>query len=272
MDRYDVSKYNLLELLYDELKEKGKDLTTKEKCDYVYIRMCQLFNFNEIWAYTSNNELSNMIFDKKFDITNIDSRKIVCNGFSHAFCDVLSYLPDLYEDFDDIELLGNLGHVYSMVNFKNEGPFYYDPIGQTNDFLNVKKKFPIEGIIYCGSAMDDGEIYQERSYRKIGYRPDGLDELRKVSSKLQGSFSSADDYFKELIGLSDFTGLGMYEVNNLLNKQTKDALGMNLPEFDIRLDKLEESKGHISFLYEVGDDAVYREDEDDNGVKIYRIR
>ena len=47
---------------------------------------------------------------------------------------------------------------------------------------------------------------------------------------------------------------------------------MNLPEFDIRLDKLEESKGHISFLYEVGDDAVYREDEDDNGVKIYRIR
>ena len=73
-----------------------------------------------------------------------------------------------------------MGHVYSIVNFKNEGPFYYDPIGQTNDFLNVKKKFPIEGIIYCGSAMDDGEIYQERSYRKIGYRPEGLDELRQV--------------------------------------------------------------------------------------------
>ncbi len=272
MDRYSISKYDLLELLGDELEEKGQEWSTKEKCDYIYIRMCQLFNFDERWAYTSNNELMNKIFDKKFDITEIDSRKTVCNGFSNAFCDTVSFLPDLFEDFEDIELLGNLGHVYSMINFKKEGLYYYDPIGQTNDFLNVKKNFPIEGIIYCGPDVDDAEICQMRSYKKIRYSTEGLDKLRRVSSRLQGIFYSADEYFNELLRLSDFTGLGMYEVNNLLNMQTKNAFGLNLNEYDIRLAKLEDESGNISFLYYVGDDAVYKEDEDDNGVKIYRIK
>ena len=112
VDKYRIESYNLYDILRQELNTFGTNWTAKEKADYIYIRMCQKFNFDERWRYSNNKLLHDAIFDRELDITNIDLSKTVCNGFSRAFCDMLNILLVDCNDFDMALTHGKLGHVF----------------------------------------------------------------------------------------------------------------------------------------------------------------
>ena len=48
VDRYRIESYNLYDILRQELNTFGTNWTAKEKADYIYIRMCQKFNFDDL--------------------------------------------------------------------------------------------------------------------------------------------------------------------------------------------------------------------------------
>lgn len=86
---------NLLELLKKELENYGKNWSTLEKAQYLYVRTGELFQYDDRWLFATNNKLKDEILNKKIDIDNILENKIVCKAWSI-----------LYKELAD-KLLGN---------------------------------------------------------------------------------------------------------------------------------------------------------------------
>ena len=270
MDRYYIDEYNLLEILDDEINKYGSNWTSKEKADYIYIRMCQLFNYDERWRYTKNIELRNKIFDKYLDITKVDTKKLVCSSFTNAFADVVNTLLVGNKDFDCVLTYGEESHMYSGA-FLSGTICTYDPIFFTDDFLNSKKNLPIKGIKI--NNMDDWkeEIVQAKSFRKIGYSNNGLKKLKNIRENALNNSSNNEEFFDYLIKNLDFSDLGIYESNNLLNMQAKIQYNKNFNNLGINFDHFETSDNEIIYTYSYNNKDRYEMHEDKGKVKVLKL-
>ena len=243
-DRYHIKKYNLLEMLDDEIN-KHSSWSSKEKADYIYIRMCQLFNYDERWRYTESEKLRGKIFDKMIDVTNVNTSKTVCSGFSNAFADIINMLLSGCKDFDTILTYGEESHMYTSAWF-NDIVCTYDPILFTNDFLNAKKNLPILGIKINNLDIWEEELVQEDSFKRIGY-------------------------FDYLINNLDFNNLGIYEANNLLNMQAKAQYQKNFNSLGIDLNYQETNDNGIVFTYSYNNKDRYEVSEDSSKIKVLKL-
>ena len=269
VDKYRIESYNLYDILRQELNTFGTNWTAKEKVDYIYIRMCQKFNFDERWRYSNNKLLHDAIFDRELDITNIDLSKTVCNGFSRAFCDMLNILLADCDDFDMALTHGKLGHVYTYVYFKD---FHcvYDSILPISDFMNVKLNLPLNGIRFVNGDEWDLEILQRRGLRKIGYDTSGIENLRRISNLIRNEQSNTK-ILDLLVENVDFKDLGMIEANKYLNICSLKANDKKLKELGIKRSATESSDGEISFIYSIDGDEKYLEKEEQGKVKFYKM-
>ena len=273
-DTYYKEEYNLYNLLDKELKEKGKNWATKEKMDYIYIRLCQIFNYDERWSYTSSEELRQIIFSKKTDIFKVDTSKVVCSTFSEIFKDLLLYLlsDDEYFDFAQANYIKETNHVYVTATLKDGTYVEYDPILKCNDFLNAAKGLPIQGInINNGLATWQNELKQEEIYQNIGYKSDYLEYLKLLKKEVFQKKINGKDLFEYLIETTNTNNLGMYEVNNLLNYISKCIYNKNLNEFGIFLNS-EDIDNIIRFYYLDGFVSKYKEEEKNGKVTIEKIK
>lgn len=269
-DRYHIKKYNLLEMLDDEIN-KYSSWSSKEKADYIYIRMCQLFNYDERWRYTSSKKLRDKIFDKMIDVTKVNTSKTVCSGFSNAFADIINILLSGYKDFDTILTYGEESHMYTSAWF-NDIICTYDPIFfTTNDFLNAKKNLPILGIKINNLDDWEEELVQEESFEIIGYSTTGIEKLKNIRKKAYINSDSYESFFDYLINNLDFSDLGIYEVNNLLNMQAKAQYQKNFNRLGIEFNHQETNDNEIIFTYSYDNKDRYEVREDSGKVKVLKL-
>jgi len=268
-DRYHIKKYNLLEMLDDEIN-KHSSWSSKEKADYIYIRMCQLFNYDERWRYTESEKLRGKIFDKMIDVTNVNTSKTVCSGFSNAFADIINILLSGCKDFDTILTYGEESHMYTSAWF-NDIVCTYDPILFTNDFLNAKKSLPILGIKINNLDIWEEELVQEDSFKRIGYSKSGVEKLKNIRKKANINSDSYESFFDYLINNLDFNNLGIYEANNLLNMQAKAQYQKNFNSLGIDLNYQETNDNGIVFTYSYNNKDRYEVSEDSGKIKVLKL-
>ena len=272
-DAYYIEEYNLYNILNKELIEKGINWTTKEKIDYIYIRLCQIFNYDERWSYTSSEELRQTIFSKKTDIFKVDTSKVVCSTFSEMFKDFLLYLLSDDENFDfaQANYVKDTNHVYVTATLKDGTYVEYDPILNGNDFLNATKGLPIHGInIDNGLPIWENELEQEKIYHNIGYKTDYLKYLNLLKEEVKQKDIKAKELFNYLVKTTNTNNIGMYELNNLFNYISKYIYNKNLNELGIFLNS-EELNNIIRFYYLEGFKSKYKVEEKDGKIKIRKL-
>ena len=266
-DIYRVDSFNLYQILKDEIDEKGSNWTSKEITDYIYIRLCQIFNYDERWSCTLDDDFRNEIYDKEIDIFNVDTKKVVCSSFSKMFEMLVNVLLMGRDDFDMALTEGdiNTGHMNTICYYSDGSSKGYDPILSYNDFLNAKKGLPIEGITYSETlSMWKRELRYEEAMYKIGYKNTYEDFLRRLKDITDRELE-ANDLVYFLLSITDIEGLGMAEVNKLLNIECKEMYGRGLKSFGVQL-KSEEDNKRIRFHYMIDGISRYEEEETEKGV------
>ena len=273
-DAYYIEEYNLYNILNKELIEKGINWTTKEKMDYIYIRLCQIFNYDERWSYTSSEELRQAIFSKKTDIYKVNTSKVVCSTFSEIFKDLLLYLLSNDENFDfaQANYVKDTNHVYVTATLKDGTYVEYDPILNGNDFLNATKGLPIHGInIDNKLPIWENELEQEKIYHNIGYKTDYLKYLNLLKEEVKQKDIKAKELFNYLVKTTNTNNIGMYELNNLFNYISKYIYNKNLNELGIFLNS-EELNNKMSFYYLEGFESKYKEEEKNGKVILKELK
>ena len=271
-DIYDVRRYNLRGLLKEEIDELRSFWPTKEITDYIYVRFCQLFNYDERWFYAKSEDFRNIIFEKEIDISNVDTSKLICSSFSKALVSALNSLLEGWDNFDKAEVVSDPRILHMSVKvFYKDGTFkIYDPILDWNDFLNAKIGLPIEGISYSDEVSElDRKNRTRCSMESIGYTADYLAVLDELKLS-EDSKMLAEDLLDYLIASTDFKGLGMYEINELLNLKCETISGKSLRANGIEYTSVD-FWNLISFCFYVNGKCRYREEEL-AGVEFTKIR
>ena len=264
MDKlYTRDKYNLYELIKTELDTKAINWTAKEKIDYIYIRMCQIFNYDERWNYSTDSKLKDDIYDYNINIFNVDITKLVCSTFSKAFSDLVNIFLMDSKNFDMALTEGNIndGHMYTMILYRDGSSSIYDPINTYNDFLNAKVGNKLQGIKMYKNLEDwENDLIQESIYRKIDYIIDFSNKIKTIGSN--GIFS--DLYGKSLldkmINTIDISDLGIHEVNNLFNLYSNLLFQRNLRRMGVFL-RYDSSENGSRFFYNADGEDKYLEEE-----------
>lgn len=266
-DIYSVEAFNLYEIISKEIEQKGSNWTSKEVSDYIYIRLCQIFNYDERWYYTEDVDFKNELYDKEIDIFNVTTRKVVCSSFSKMFEELNNLILWGRPDFDMALIQGdpNTGHMGTTVYYTDGTSKTYDPVLSHNDFLNAKKGMPIEGIFYSQTlSMWERELTYEEAMYKIGYRNKYLSFLNKLKSVASDEVAGFG-VLSFLLSVTEIEGLGMVEVNKLLNVECNEMYGKGLKEFGVHL-RSKEIDGRIIFNFLIDGESKYTEEETDKGV------
>lgn len=274
-DLYYIDEFDLYSLLFKELKEKSANWSSKEKCDFIYIRLCQIFNYDERWSYTSSGNLRGKIYDKIVYEKAVDTRKLVCSSFSFLFSNLINLLLEEDNVIAFAEGNANECHVYTEVSFLDGTIVKYDPISfkiKSNDFMNAKKGLPIKGIHILNENADwENEIIQEKNFYNIGYKTNYLDYLKLLKEEVLKNNINGEKFLDYLVETTNFDSMGMYEVNNFFNYNTKAVFGKNLNDLGVFLNS-EQINYVIDFCYMVGDKIKYREIEKNGRVLFKKFK
>ncbi len=212
---------NLLNDLYKKLEDDFQGKDTISKIYFIYERLCEFFQYDSRWYWAIGEEkLQDEIFNKKIDITNVTSNKVVCSSFSKMFCELADLLLLDDENYDMSLLQGELAHCYAITYLKDNTIIEIDPLGNTNDFLNVKKDLAIKGIRIT-SIYEDPTYLEEKALKESGYRNDSLylqvlkrvgKEMREQKAYKLNPTSTLFDWFQTT---TNFHSLGLNEANRL---------------------------------------------------------
>lgn len=212
---------NLLNDMYKKLEKDFQNKSTISKIYFIYVRLCELFQYDSRWYWAIGEEkLKEEIFNKEIDITNITSNKVVCSSFSKMFCELADLLLSNDENYDMSLLQGELAHCFVITYLKDNTVIKIDPLGRTNDFLNIKKGLPIQGI-KIDSLYEDTTYLEERALRDIGYRNDAL--YLQFLEKTRKEMREQDSYkldpsltlFEWFRTMTNFKSMGLNEANGL---------------------------------------------------------
>ena len=184
----------------------------------------------------------------------------------------LNSLVEGWDNFEKAEVVSDSRILHMSVKvFYKDGTFkIYDPILDWNDFLNAKIGLPIEGISY---SDEDSELDRKNrtrcSMESIGYTADYLAVLDELKLS-EDSKMLAEDLLDYLIASTDFKGLGMYEINELLNLKCETISGKSLRANGIEYTSVD-FWNLISFCFYVNGKCRYREEEI-SGVEFTKLR
>ena len=229
---------NLLNDMYEKLETDFKDKDTISKIYFIYESLCELFQYDSRWHWAIGEErLQDEIFNKEIDITNVTSNKVVCSSFSKMFCELADLLLSNDENYDMSLLQGELAHCFAITYLKDNTVIEIDPLGNTNDFLNIKKGLPIQGIKII-SLYDDPIYLEERALRESEYRNDALylqflkkigEEMREQEAYKLDPTLTLFDWFRTTtnfhsMGLNEANGLFLLTVSNIAQTSAQNLM------------------------------------------------
>ena len=229
---------NLLNNIYKKLEDDFQDKDTISKIYFIYEKLCELFQYDSRWCWAIGEEkLRDEIFNKEIDITNVTTNRVVCSSFSKMFFELADILLSDDENYDISLLQGELAHCSVITYLKDNTVIEIDPLDNTNDFLNVKKGLPIQGIKII-SIYDDATYLEERALRESGYRNDALylQFLRKVGEEMRSNEAykldptlTLFDWFRTTtnfysMGLNEANGLFLLTVSNIAQTSAQNLM------------------------------------------------
>ena len=186
---------NLYDILEKELEEKSNDWNIIDKLNYIYIRTLQLLSHDSRWKYSNNTNLKNELFDKEVNIFNVEDNRVICSSWSKIYSDLVNILLSNEELFDMSFTEGNIDpHMYTRVFLYTGETIDYDPLNNTDDFLNAKKNLPIKGIrINNKNDSWENDYIIEKSLNKIGYEIDTKNYLINLKELLDIQMASLNE-------------------------------------------------------------------------------
>lgn len=153
------------------------------------------------------------------------------------FCELADLLLSNDENYDMSLLQGELAHCFAITYLKDNTVIEIDPLGNTNDFLNIKKGLPIQGIKII-SLYDDPIYLEERALRESEYRNDALylqflkkigEEMREQEAYKLDPTLTLFDWFRTTtnfhsMGLNEANGLFLLTVSNIAQTSAQNLM------------------------------------------------
>lgn len=234
---------NLLEVLNDEIVSKGSKWSTLEKAQYLYVRTGEIFQYDDRWLFTNKKSLKNKILNRKFDVENIDDKRIVCKPWSILFKkladEILGDCPDYVGTSVEIGKGGE--HYYNVMTIKDKR--YKLDMNAKRDFMLIKKgmmpeEFVVIDNVYGNMSYSEEERENaviESNFENLGFSLDKgyIEYLKLVKEELlreegiKGNCLQVDKkkFFKIckfFLKTSQFNNMGIGEVEMLIHKCIKE--------------------------------------------------
>ena len=138
------------------------------KIRYIYLYICKTFSYDTKF-YIKFDNIKHKIYDKKFDIKNIQEFEGVCFSISNALNDTLKYFnydSEIVKAHNE-----DFSHTYVIVKFENNGIDYKLKLDPTinHDLTRVKLNSPTLGFIDLSDNHDfiDCLEYSDKLIREV---------------------------------------------------------------------------------------------------------
>lgn len=217
---------NLYNKIKKELEEKHYN-DTITKIVLIYIRMCEMFQYDDRWRYaekTHNKEILDELFNQKMDIYNIKTLKTVCHGFARAYCQLANELLSFDQNYEGSLTKGSISHEFAETYLRDGTIIEIDPFSSPtaiSDLLNIKKELTPRGISISNSPEYNDEYREEQALHLINYKNNNLyiKYLQLLKQELLKGKRATPEKTKELFyffkDTSNFTDIGIKEVQEL---------------------------------------------------------
>lgn len=166
---------DIVTMLQNELKDKNWDLYTKAR--YLYLRSCELFNYDHRYYYADKSLISD-IRNRQIDLTDVSDFRVVCESWSKQV-----YLPLL-------EMIGIKGRI------EGEGRGH-----QFVTFMMGDKK------ITADACMDSDLSRVKMKFSTYGFHPDFKHYDHSVIKNIDCNVSYIDDDYSNVFLLKQVSSL-----------------------------------------------------------------
>ena len=197
---------DLVTMFQDELKDKNWDSYTKAR--YLYLRSCELFNYDHRYYY-ADKDLIRDIRNREIDLSNVTDFRVICESWSKQV-----YLP-LLEMIGIEGRISGEGRGHQFVTFSMDDRKIIADACIDSDLSRVKMKFNTYGF-YPDFKHYDRNIIQNIDC-KVGYIDDNYSNI-----SLLKQVSSLEDDFQNEVNSSvlsyddDFLIYKLYKIKEML--------------------------------------------------------
>ena len=296
LDNSDLNRQNLIEGIVKDIPEDA-DIMTKARM--IYLKLNQDVSYDENWWKSQDAS----IYYRKFDLSDMQTNKVVCSGWSKLYKDLLieaGVNPEQIEIRGENSSMGN--HNWVIVNMGEGNVILADatnPFRSQTDLVNVKMGKQTSGFIPTTSKRFE-EVWEMMKDKKAKGEINGSVQIKTFEELL--SQDSVDMTIKSLDKTTGYTqNRYLQEIESLfgtsemipIEEKTADFVSLinerqcsvlETQEFikeyayeifgnDVRIVNAEDEYGFMAGLdIEQGDKRICLRQVDDYGMTIYEER